>query len=91
MTAVDQRFAVRVMVTDVWDQVYLAVEPTTTAAQLKLQALTQALKRPNARPEDYVVKFRGAEVSDETTTLGALGATTNSAFIVLPARRQVVR
>ncbi|PYO42690.1 MAG: hypothetical protein DMD33_08445 [Gemmatimonadetes bacterium] len=91
MTAVDQRFAVRVMVTDVWDQVYLAVEPTTTVAQLKSQALTQALKRTRVRPEDYVVKFRGAEASDESTTLAALGAVANSAFIVLPARRQVVR
>lgn len=91
MTIIDQRFAVRVMVTSVWDQVYLAVEPTTTAADVKRQALTQALKRSQVRPEDYVVKFRGAEVSDESTTLGALGATTNSAFIVLPARRQVVR
>lgn len=91
MTAVDQRFAVRVMVTDVWDQVYLVVEPTTTVVQLKSQALTQALKRPRVRLEDYVVKFRGAEESDESTTLAALGAVANSAFIVLPARRQVVR
>ena len=91
MTALDQRFAVRVMVTDVWDQVYLAVEPTTTVAELKLQALTQALKRTRLQVDDYVVKFRGALVFDETTTLGALAATTNSAFIVLPARRQVVR
>ncbi len=91
MTAVDQRFAVRVMVTDVWDQVYFAVEPTTTVAQLKSQALTLALKRAHVRPEEYVAKFRGAEVLDESTTVGALGAVANSAFIVLPARRQVVR
>lgn len=90
MTAVDQRFAIRVMVTDVWDQVYFAVEPTTTVAQLKSQALALALKRAHVRPEEYVVKFRGAEVLDEST-VGALGAVANSAFIVLPARRQVVR
>ena len=90
MTAVDQRFAIRVMVTDVWDQVYFAVEPTTTVAQLKSQALALALKRVHVRPEEYVVKFRGAEVLDEST-VGALGAVANSAFIVLPARRQVVR
>ena len=91
MTAVGERFAVRVMVTDVWDQVFLAVEPTTTVAELKRQALAQALKRTPQRLEEYVVKFRGAEAFDETTTLGALGAVANSAFIVLPARRQVVR
>jgi len=91
VTAVGERFAVRVMVTDVWDQVFLAVEPTTTASDLKRQALTQALKRVHVRPEDYVVKFRGAQVLDETTTLATLGAVANSAFIVLPARRQPVR
>ncbi len=91
MTAVGARFAVRVMVTDVWDQVFLAVEPTTTVADLKRQALTQALKRAQVRPEDYVVKFHGAQLLDETMTLAALGAVPNSPFIVLPARRQPVR
>ena len=91
MTAVGARFAVRVMVTDVWDQVFLAVEPTTTVADLKRQALTQALKRAQVRPEDYVVKFLGAQLLDETMTLAALGAVPNSPFIVLPARRQPVR
>jgi hypothetical protein len=93
MTAVAQRFRVRVMVTDVWDQVLLAVEPSSTVAELKRQALSQALKR-DASPsavEDYIVKFKGARVFDERTTLAALGAQENSPFIVLPARRQPVR
>lgn len=91
MTAVGERFAVRVMVTDVWDQVYLAVEPTTTVAALKRQALAQALKRANIPVTDYVVKFRGAQVVNEATTLAELGAGPNAPFIVLPAHRQVVR
>ncbi|HKW40931.1 MAG TPA: ubiquitin-like domain-containing protein [Gemmatimonadales bacterium] len=91
MTALDTRFAVRVMVTDVWDQVFLAVEPTMTVAELKRQALAQALKRAPVRPEDYIVKFRGAQVLDESTTLLALGVVPNSALIVLPARRRAVR
>ena len=91
MTSVGERFAVRVMVTDVWDQVFLAVEPTTTVAELKRQALSQALKRAQIRPGDYVVKFRGAQVLNEATTLAALGAVPNAPFIVLPARRQAVR
>jgi hypothetical protein len=91
VTTAAARFAVRVMVTDVWDQVFLAVEPTMTVAQLKRQALAQALKRAPLRPEDYVVKFRGAQVLDESTTLAALGVVPNSALIVLPARRQAVR
>ncbi len=90
MSAVAQRFAVRVMVTDVWDQVFLAVEPTTTVAELKRQALAQALKRSNLPLDEYIVKFRGAQVLDESTTLTALGVVPNAAFIVLPARRRPV-
>jgi hypothetical protein len=90
VSAVTQRFAVRVMVTDVWDQVFLAVEPTTTVAELKRQALAQALKRSNLRLAEYIVKFRGAQVLDESTTLAALGVAPNAPFIVLPARRQPV-
>ena len=90
MSAVAQRFAVRVMVTDVWDQVFLAVEPTTTVAEHKRQALAQALKRSNLRLDEYIVKFRGAQVLDESTTLAALGVVPNAPFIVLPARRQPV-
>lgn len=91
MTAVDERFAVRVMVTDAWDQVFLAVDPTTTVAELKRQALSQALKRAQIPLGDYVVKFRGAQVFNEAATVAALGAMPNSAFIVLPARRRAVR
>ena len=91
MTEVRQRFAVRVMVTEAWDQVLLAVEPRTTVAELKRQALSQALKRTVIRPGDYVVKFRGAQVLNEAATIAALGAGPNAPFIVLPARRQAVR
>lgn len=91
MTAVSERFAVRVMVTDVWDQVFLAVGPGTTVAELKRLALERAVKRVDAPLEEYVVKFRGAQVFDESMTLATLGARANSPFIVLPARRRPVR
>ena len=91
MTAVADRFAVRVMVTDAWDQVFLAVGPDTTVADLKRQALARALKRANLPTAEYVVKFHGAAITDESTTLRALGAGANAPFIVLPARRRAVR
>jgi len=91
VTAVGDRFAVRVMVTDAWDQVFLAVGPETTVADVKRQALTRALKRTDLPAAGYVVKFHGAAVSDESTTLRALGASANAPFIVLPARRRAVR
>src|SRR5256886_3217290 len=91
MTAVETRLPVRVMVTDVWDQVSFALSPTTTVGDLKRRALTQALKRRTVSDQDYVVKFQGARVLDESITLAALGAGANSTLIVLPARRQPVR
>ena len=91
MTAAAEQFAVRVMVTDVWDHVAIRVEPGTTVAELKRQALTRALKRSAVRFDDYVVKFRGAAVTDESKTLSALGAVPNAPFVVLPARRRPVR
>ena len=90
-TAAEERFAVRVMVTSVWDHVFLPVDANTTAAQLKREALRAALKRSTVNPNDFVLKFRGAEVSDESLTLGRLGVVPNAPFIVLPARRQPVR
>ncbi len=90
MTAVADRFAVRVMVTDAWDQVFLAVGPETTVAELKRQALTRALKRATLPLDQYIVKFRGALVEDEET-LAKLGAGANAPFIVLPGRRLPVR
>lgn len=91
MTAVGERFAVRVTVTKVWDQVFLPVDAGTTAAQLKRDALRAALKRSGIDDSAYILKFRGAQVLDESLTLGALGAVPNAPFIVLPARRQPVR
>ena len=58
---------------------------------VKRQALSKALKRSAVRLDDYVLKFRGAAVTDESTTLSALGAVPNAPFIVLPARRRPVR
>ena len=90
MTAVGERYAVRVMVTPAWEQVSVQVDDTTTAAQLKHQALKAAL-RTTENEQAFVVKFRGAQVLDESTTMRALGAVPNAPFIVLPARRQPVR
>lgn len=84
-------FSVRVMVTPVWDQVALPVEGTTKVEDLKKRALVEATGRDDLSAPDYVVKFRGAQVFDESQTLAALGAGANAPFIVLPARRQPVR
>ena len=78
------------MVTPAWDTVTLQADDTTTVGQLKRDALRAALKTTPAA-EDYMVKFRGAPVLEDSITLRALGAGPNAPFIVLPARRQPVR
>jgi hypothetical protein len=42
-------------------------------------------------PEEYVVKFRGAEVFDESLSLAESGVVANAALIVMPRRRRPVR
>jgi hypothetical protein len=86
-----ERYPVRVMVMDAWDHVQVQVDDTTTVAQLKREALRAALKRPSLDDQEYVVKFRGAAVLDESQTVRALGAVPNAPFIVLPSRRHPVR
>jgi hypothetical protein len=43
------------------------------------------------RPEEYLVKFRGAELFDESKSLSEAGVVPNAALIVLPRRRRPVR
>lgn len=85
------RFSVRVMVTPMWDQVALPVEQDTKVEEIKRRALLEATGWQNVSLPDYVVKYRGAQVFDESQTLAALGAGANAPFIILPARRQPVR
>ena len=89
-TAVGERYAVRVMVTSVWETVPVQVDDTTTVAQLKHEAL-RAARKTTQDEQTFVVKFRGALVLDESTTMRTLGTVPNAPFIVLPGRRQPVR
>jgi hypothetical protein len=79
----------RVTVEDVWDEVLLEVPADTPVGEIKRQALAATLLRRN--PSDYVVKFRGAELTDETRTAADAGLVPNGALMVLPRRRRPVR
>ncbi|MBI4500731.1 MAG: hypothetical protein HY700_06170 [Gemmatimonadetes bacterium] len=82
---------IRVWVPDVWDVVHLEVTPDTTIAQVKAEALARAVgKDRRADPRDFVVKYRGALVTDENQTLGALDVPDNAPMIVVPTRRRPV-
>lgn len=80
---------VRVMVEDVWDEVWLELPADTPVGEIKRQALT--LTRVRRDPSEYVLKFRGAELSDESRTVSAAGLVPNSSLIVLSRRRRPVR
>lgn len=84
-------YSIRVRVTPVWDQVALPVESGTRVEEVKRRALAEATGRPDLALPDFIVKYRGALILDETQTLAALGAGANAPFIILPARRQPVR
>lgn len=79
----------RVMVEDVWDEVFMELPEATSVAEIKRQAL--ALTHVKRDPSEYVLKFRGAELSDESRSLAEAGLVPNGALILLPRRRRPVR
>jgi hypothetical protein len=77
------------MVEEAWDEVNLSVPPGTRLGELKRMALEAT--RISRDPGSYVLKFRGAELDDESRTLGEAGLVPNGALIVLRRRRRPVR
>jgi hypothetical protein len=79
----------RVMVEDVWNEVLLDFEPATPVGEIKRQALVAT--HVQGDPAGYVLKFRGAELSDESRSAVDSGLVPNGALIVLARRRRPVR
>jgi hypothetical protein len=79
----------RVMVEDVWDEVFLELADELPVSEIKRQALE--LTRVNRDPSEYILKFRGAQLSDESVSLANAGLVPNGALIVLAKRRRPVR
>jgi hypothetical protein len=79
----------RVTVEDVWDEVFLEVSDELPLSEVKRQALE--LTRVQRDPSEYLLKFRGAEVSDESVSIANAGVVPNGALIVLARRRRPVR
>jgi hypothetical protein len=77
------------MVEDVWDEVWLELPADTPVGEIKRQAL--ALTRVKRDPSEYALKYRGAELSDESRTVSAAGLVPNGSLIVLSRRRRPVR
>ena len=79
----------RVTVQDAWDEIPLDLPPGTSLADLKRLALETT--KVTRHPDEYVLKFRGAELLDESRSLADAGLVPNGAVIVLPRRRRPVR
>jgi hypothetical protein len=82
-------FPLRVMVEDVWNEVLLQLPSDTPVGEIKRQALVASHVIED--PSQYVLKFRGAELSDESRSAADAGLVPNGALIVLARRRRPVR
>jgi len=84
-----QLLPVRVMVPDVWDEVALEVPASTAIGALKSSALTRS--GAGGSPDDFVAKFRGALLADETRSLRDVGMVAGSSIILVRRLRRPVR
>ena len=84
-----QNLRLRVTVQDAWDEVPLDLPSAASLAELKQAALdaTKVIRDPG----EYVLKFRGFELLDESHSLAEAGLVPNGAVIVLPRGRRPVR
>ncbi len=81
--------ALRVTVEDAWDEVFLELPDGTPLSELKRQALEMTHITRN--PSEYLIKYRGASMSDESRSLAQAGLVPNSALIILAKRRRPLR
>lgn len=79
----------RVMVHEMWDALPMEQPADASIAAVKAAALTAA--RVVEAPERFAVKFRGAEVRDESQSLADLGVPDDANLIVLRRARRPVR
>jgi WXG100 protein secretion system (Wss), protein YukD len=86
---VSESLRLRVTVHDAWDEVPLDLPAAASVAELKRAALDATKVRRD--PDEYVLKFRGFELLDESRSLADAGLVPNGAVIVLPRRRRPVR
>ena len=79
----------RVTLLDTWEQTDFSLSSGTLVSEVKRVALAQS--RIKRSPADYVVKYRGAELSEAGRTLGDAGVPPNGELIVMLRRRLPTR
>jgi len=79
----------RVQSLDGWDAVRVEAPAVTSVREVKVAAL--AALEPGAEPDQFVVKHRGHEVTDEAQAVSAVGVRDGSILSVALRRRRPVR
>lgn len=80
---------VRVMVHEMWDELEFPFDGARRIADLKRDALERA--RVDDPPSEFVVKYRGATILDESRTLAEAEVAPGASLIALRRRRTAVR
>jgi len=88
--AVQVTVKLRVTVLDGWTVCPLEMRANEKIAAVKLRALAAVGVDP-ARAGDYIVKYGGALVGNESRSLSELGVQDGAALVVLSAHRRAVR
>ena len=81
---------IRVEMPEVWDVVRIETLPTEVVLTVKRRAL-EALYPGVEHHEDFVLKFRGWEILDESTTLADEGVTNGSILLLTYRKKRPVR
>ena len=83
-------WTVRVQGAEVWDAVRVEVLPATLVREVKQAAMAELMPDVDAL-DGYVVKLGGFEVTNESASVQAAGATDGSTFLIMARRRRPVR
>jgi len=86
---VNPELELRVKVLDVWNDVVLRLPPSTPISRLKQLALDAVHITDD--PARFLVKFRGAELRDESRSLADERVPADGALIVMRGHRTPVR
>lgn len=81
---------IRVQMLEVWDAVGFVVAPDEPVRTVKVRAL-EALYPQAEYPDDFVVKFRGWEILDESASLADCEIVNGSILLITHRRRRPVQ
>ena len=81
---------IRVEMPEVWDTVRMVVSPTESVLMIKVRAL-EALFPEAELHGDFIVKFRGWEILDESASLADIGIGNGAILLLTHRRRRAVR